>query len=649
GTSAAAPPAPVETPEVTYRQLDAAATVETASGASIPVPSGWFVAEAPDVVRLQTPEQDLSIAMLAVEAKDRDAAVAAAWAAVDPSFDLAVAQADDLPPDGGWDASSQVVYVTSTDEARVVLALARRTGAVWYVALVDGTAAALNRRGAQLGSIVRDMKVPGVEAESLAGRAAQLDADRLATWGEFVEQARVATDVPGVAVAVVHGGKIVFERGFGDKLRGGTKKNAVAPTTLFAIGSITKSFTTLLIARLVDRGVVRWDEPVVEALPQFALADAELTREVTMQHTGCACTGLPRQDFELIFEFGGWTAEQRVASMAAMAPTTGFGETFQYSNLMVAVGGWAAGHAYAPKKKLGAAYAEALQKLVLTPLGMKTATLDRVKAGKGDAARPHGEGIAPGYQPIPLAWEAFAEAVAPAGALWASVRDMSKIMLFELARGKTPDGKQLVSEANLLLRRTPQVKISAHDAYGLGLVVHDERGIAEVTHDGGTFGFTSNMFILPDQDIGVIVLTNAGGAGLLQSVVHQRFYELVFGAEERAATQLTEGVARAKAHAEAEVAMEQVPDDAWIAPLLGAYTEPGLGRIELRRDGARIVLDAGEWQTEVAKKTDRDGTVKLITTGPSVAGLELVPRQQDGKQVLVLDVGQQVYTFVPAK
>jgi len=136
------------------------------------------------------------------------------------------------------------------------------------------------------------------------------------------------------------------------------------------IGSITKPMTTLMEATLVDAGTFRWETPVTAVLPSFALGDPETTKKVAMWHMSCACTGMPRQDMEDIFEFEGVTPEQRIASMKTMKPTTAFGDTFQYSNLMVSAGGFASAHAFDPKRSLGDAYDAAMHDKVFEPIGM---------------------------------------------------------------------------------------------------------------------------------------------------------------------------------------------------------------------------------------------------------------------------------------
>ncbi len=105
--------------------------------------------------------------------------------------------------------------------------------------------------------------------------------------------------VPGAGVALVENGKVVYEGGIGVRELG--KPTPVDAHTLFMVASNTKGMSTLLLAQLVDQGKLRWDQPVTEVYPQFRLGSAETTRKVLIRHLVCACTGLPRKDFEWIF------------------------------------------------------------------------------------------------------------------------------------------------------------------------------------------------------------------------------------------------------------------------------------------------------------------------------------------------------------
>ncbi len=639
--------APVADQSAPARKLTKDETVTSRSGATFTASAGWTVQEARDRITLTTPEGDLSVVLVevpAAAAKNREAAVARAWAQVRPGFDLKVAQSQDVTAREGWDEVGQTVYVTPAAERRIVVAFGRRKGATWYVGLLDGRQEGLSRRGAQLQTVVESFKPPGLEKESFAGKTAHpLDEKRLAELEAFAEASLATAKVPGAAIAIVQGDKIVYEKGFGVRALG--KPSKVSPRTLFMIGSVTKQLTTLLMARLVDQKKFGWDTPVTEVLPGFALGDATTTAQATMRHMVCACTGMPRQDLEFIFEYGKVTPEDRLALMKTMKPTTGFGETFQYSNLMVSAGGFAAGHARSPRQKLGPAYDAAMKALVFGPLGMKSTTFDFARAGRSDHAAPHpfdlrGEPVA-----VPIAAEEWTIPVRPAGAAWSNVRDLSRVILLELGKGKI-GGVEIVSEASMLARRQQQVKITSELGYGLGLVVGTAHGVQVVTHSGGTFGFRSDLLILPEHGVGIAILTNSIGGGAFNQAVERRMMELLFDGKPEAQEDLAEAMKLNQATTDEEWKLVQPdPDPEWVAAVAGAWTADGLGRIELRSAKGKAVLDAGEWSVTFGKKTDRDGTVKLVTTSAPLAGIELIPRDVDGRKVLVLEDGQHSYIF----
>lgn len=641
---------PAEAP-VDSRKLTADETVTSASGAVFTASAGWTVARSGARITLTSPEGDLSAVLVelpAAEGMNREAAIAKAWTQVRPGFDLKAAQSMDLPGRGGWDAVGQVAYVTPAAERRVVVAVARRKGGTWYVALVDGRQEGLSRRGAQLLTALESFKPAGLEKESFAGKTPhELDAKRLADLESFIESALAATEVPGAAIAVVQGGEVVYEKGFGVRQLG--KPGKVTPRTLFMIGSVTKQLTSLLMARLVDQGKFGWDTPVTQVLPSFALGDAATTSSVQMRHTVCACTGMPRQDLEFIFEYGKLSVEDRLASMKTMKPTTGFGETFQYSNLMVSAGGLAAGHAHAPRQKLGPAYDAAMKAQVFRPLGMKATTFDFGAVRRSEHALPHGLDVTGKTVAAPITAEEWTIPIRPAGAAWSNVRDMARAIQLELGKGKL-DGAQVVSEANMLARRAPQVKITDDLSYGLGVVVGTRNGLPMITHSGGTAGFRAELLVLPEHGIGVVILTNGESGGLFNNVVERRLLEILFDGKPEAQDDLTTSMAQRKKTVAEELALVQAaPDPAWLAEVAGAWVNDGLGRIELRSEKGGPVFDAGEWKSAFGKKTDRDGTVKIVTTSAPMAGFELIPRDKDGRKVLVLEDGQHAYVFERAQ
>jgi CubicO group peptidase (beta-lactamase class C family) len=630
-------------------RLQAETRLQTGAGATFTAPAGWHLTRHPGHLLLEGPDREVELALVELEGASAEAAIGAAWKRVRPGFKLQVKHRSTPPARRGWEAVAQLVYETPSVPPRLTLAVARRKGARWYVALLDGTQAAFDRRGANIHTMLDSFKAPGVEEESWAGRAAHpLDAKRLQSFTAFVEQARQQAGVPGAALAVVQGGKVVLARGFGVRALG--RRAQVTPKTLFLIGSTTKSLTTLMMACLVDRKRFDWDTPVVQLLPSFALADPQVTAVLTLQNTVCACAGLPRQDLEFLFEYAGVTPEQRVASMKTMRPTTGFGETFQYSNSMVAAGGYVAAHALRPKQALGPAYDAAIRQLVFRPLGMRSTTLSFAAAKRAEHALPHAQDLQLQQRRILLSDEEGVVPVRPAGGAWSNVQEMARYLLLELGEGQTPEGKRVVSAASLLKRREPQVKISNKLHYGLGLFVEQDHGVQVVHHGGNNAGFTSDMFFLPKHGLGAVLLTNAGSANAFRRAVRRRLLELVFDGREQAQENLAFALKRRREVTQKELErITLAPDRAWLKGLAGRYSNPGLGVVTLRLAKDKAVLDVGEWKTAVARKQEKDGVVKLYTVDPPWVGLELIPEQYKGGTRLVLEAGQHRYVFEPAR
>ncbi|MFH2008784.1 MAG: serine hydrolase domain-containing protein [bacterium] len=619
-------------------------TVTTPSGARVTVPARWILTRHAAHVILHGPDRGLWVALVERKTKTAREAISQAWALARPGFALKERQTVTPPARDGWDSITQITYVTPSTSRRVVVAAARGRSGVFYVALLDGKVAAFSRRGAQLQTVLSSLKAPGVQKESWAGRgAATLDSARLKTFEAFLEEARQKLDIPGAAVAVVQGGKVIFAKGFGVRRLG--QKRAVTTKTLFMIGSITKSLTTMMMAKLVDEKKFDWETPVTQVLPSFALGDVALTRQCRMRHTVCACTGLPRQDMEFLFESKRSTAESRMALLKTMKPTTGFGETFQYSNLMVAAGGYVAAHAAYPRWKLGRAYHKAMQTRLFQPAGMRRTTFDFRRVRRLDHAQPHSPTLQMKPVPISLAFEDGVRSVGPAGAAWSNVEDMARFVLLELSRGRIGKAKRVVSDKQLQARWQPQIRASDKVHYGLALLISRDRGVRIIGHGGGTLGFTSNMFFLPDHGVGMIVLSNRGGASGFTSAVTRRLLELVFDGKDVARTGLAFRLKmQAEDLAKSRKRITYEPTAAWVKTHAGTYHNAALGTVKISWKRKAGAFDAGEWQAPLAKHTARDGVVRLLI-GPPLAGLPFLPGKKDGRRTLTLQTGQQKYVF----
>ncbi len=631
-------------PSLDFKELPEDTKLTTASGATFTVAKGWHVARTENMIVIQEPQKELAAAFTEVAAPTPEEAIAQAWKRWKPEFARTVRMTTKPPPAEGWDERAQIAYETGAEERRVVSGVARRKGTTYYVTLIDGAVAAAQRRSAQLNTAIGSLEVAGRAEENLAGRKAHtLDASLGEKFLAFAEEARKRAKVPGVAIAAVQDGRIVLEKGLGVRELG--KNEPVTPATLFMIGSMTKPLTSLMMARLVDQKKFTWDTPVTKLMPSFALGDPDATGRATMAHTVCACTGLPRWDMEFIFEWAKATPDSRIELLRAMKPTTGFGETFQYSNLMVASGGYVAAMTATGAKDLRRAYVDAMTAEVLGPLGMKSTALDIDVAQTREHARPHARTLTFDPQAIATETERGVDSVMPAGGAWSNVRDISRWLMLELDKGRL-DGKQVISETNLLERRKPRVKISAKQSYGLALFIDESRGLAAIGHGGNTFGFSADATFFPEQGIGLVVLTNAASANAYLGAVRRRFVELLFDGAEEAERDLAFSI---KQTAEAtKKQLEEItlnPDPSFVEPLIGTWTNPRLGAIEIRREGSGFVLDAGEWKAPVGEHRDQSGVRKVILTGPPFAGLAFWPQTNEGKATLLFETAQQKYWF----
>lgn len=621
----------------------------TPGGATFTVPSGWTIETGKDLVVLTPPETDTRVAIGDSQAADAKAAVEAAWAAYNPESKRPVKLVTPRPAREGWDERQVFDYETSPNERAVVEAIALRAGSTWTVVILDGTDPTVEKRGSPIFLIFSSLRPKGYKRESFAGRKAQpLDAARIAEMKAFVETSMKELGIPGASIALIDGGQVVYAGGLGVKELG--KPDPVDENTLFMAASNTKGMTTLLLAELVDQRKLRWDEPAIEAYPTFKLGDADTTRRVLIKNLICACTGLPRQDLEWLFDFKKATPESEMALLGTMQPTSKFGEVFQYSNLMATAAGYIGGHLVHPDMKLGTAYDEAMQKMIFDPLGMNSTTFDYARALAGNHATPHGDDVdgKPSIASMDLNYSIVP--ARPAGGVWTSAADLAKYVQDELSLGKLPNGKQLVSSSNLLARRAPQVSGGEDSTYGMGLSVSRKYGIPVVSHGGSMIGFKSNFFFLPDSGIGAVILTNSDNGGMLLGPFGRRLLEIIFDGKPEAAGDVASQAARHKAELAKDRERLVIPaDPTEVNVLAKRYSSKELGQITVLNQDGRTTFQFDGFKSKVASRKNDDSTMSFITIDPGTGGFEFVAAERSGKKVLVIRDGQHEYTFTEAR
>lgn len=628
------------------QSVDAPAT--TASGAGFVVARDWSASVDGPVTVLTAPEGDARLAIVEVgAAPDAAAAVARAWAALDPAFARKVELTSPQPPRNGWTARVAFSYETLESERLGIQAVALRKGADWTVVLVRGSGATLEKRGAAVGQMMQSLRPAGYARESFAGRRPhRMDARRLAELKAFLETGMKQLGVPGAGLAVIDHGKVVFEGGLGVKQLG--RPEPVGAHTLFMIASNTKGMSTLLLSRLADEGRLGWTQKVTDLYPDFRLGSAETTSKVLVRNLVCACTGLPRKDLEWIFNSSRDTpASNAFRLLAATEPTSRFGEVFQYNNQMAAAAGYVGAHLLYPDMELGAAYDRAMQVKIFDPLGMKDTTFDFARAQAGDFARPYSDDL--DGRPALVAMDINYTGVPtrPAGAAWSSAHDMIRYVRNELTLGRLPDGRRLVSARNLLVRREPSVPTGEDTWYGMGLMVDRTTGVEVVHHGGSMLGYKSDWIAIPDAQVGAVLLTNADNGGALLHPFMRRVLELLYDGEPQAAADVA--AAAARIHAAAEKARSDLaspPPAEALAHLATDYVSPELGRIQVRREaGGGVYFHFGAWGSHIAARREADGAWVYVLSDPGSLGMTFAPAVRDGKPVLITRDGQHEYVY----
>jgi CubicO group peptidase (beta-lactamase class C family) len=624
---------------------------KTASGVAFVQPKDWTQAGKAAVTTFTSPEGDLSIAVVDVgPAASSQAAADKAWSLYKPDARRAVRLTSPVPPGDGWDERASLAYETSPAEKAEVAALTLRKGAAWTVMILDGADATLNKRAAAVGLIQSSLRPAGYAAETFAGRTAhRLTPERIQALRDFIAQSAKELDVPGVGIALIDQGKVVWEGGYGVRELG--HDEPVDAHTKFMIASNTKGMTTLMLSVLADEGKLRWGEKVVDLYPTFRLGDDAVTRAVEVRHLICACTGLPRRDYAFILADPNLPASDTFRQLSQTMPTSRFGELFQYSNLMAAAAGYVGGHLAYPGLELGAAYDKAMQTRIFDPLGMHDTTFDFAIGESGDWARPHGLDIDGRMTAMPNTFNHLIPPYRPAGGAWSSAADMARYVQLEITRGVGPDGKRIVSEANLLERRKPTVQTGENASYGMGLFTEVVSGVPVVTHGGTLQGYHSDWWALPDSGIGAVLLTNSDTGPAMFGPFLRRLLEVAYDGKPEAVQQVASSAAAIKAQARARRARVTVPGDpAALGALAARYRDAELGNVITIRDQAGGKwIKAGSIEGPVATRRNADGTISLVSIGPGAIGLDAVIGSKDGLRTLTVRDSQHEYVYAEVR
>lgn len=352
----------------------------------------------------------------------------------------------------------------------------------------------------------------------------------LAGFDEYAEKARVDWEVPGMAIAVVKDDKIVFAKGYGVRKVG--ESTPVDEKTLFAIGSSSKAFTAAAIAILVDEGKLKWDDRVSKYLPDFETFDPYVTRELTIRDLLTHRSGLERGD-QLWYGTEN-SREEILRRTRFIKPTWSLRSNFGYQNLMYLAAGQVV------EKVTGKTWDQFVAERIFAPLGMNASSTSITAFKNGDnVSTPHSK-IDDKIVAIP--WRKI-DNIGPAGSINSSVTDVAQWIRLQLGQG-TFDGKKVFGPAVAKEMHTPQTVIrleggqaltypEAHFLnYGIGWFLSDYKGRKVVEHGGAIDGMRAEVALVPEEKLGVVVLTNLGGSVVSMPLLY-RVIDAYIGAPQK--------------------------------------------------------------------------------------------------------------------
>ena len=348
----------------------------------------------------------------------------------------------------------------------------------------------------------------------------------------LVSKAMATMPMAGLAVAVVKDGKVVHAKEYG--VASVQTKEKVDENTLFAIASNSKAFTAAALAMLVDEGKLKWQDKVVDHIPEFKMYDPYVTANFNIQDLLTHRSGLGLGAGDLMFFPDGsdFTVKDILKSFQYQKPVSAFRTKYDYDNLLYIV----AGEVVA--RVSGMPWADFVEKRIMKPLEMNrsAAIYQRVKDPK-NIAQPHA--VSKGVVKQIEAYTKSDATIGAAGGIYASVADLSKWMMMHLNGGKTGT-QQMISNENhreMLRPHTfigfngkPDPRTKVHfNAYGLGWFINDQNGYAIFSHTGGLPGMLSKTTLIPELNVGVVVLTNTDPGGYSYQTISRAIIDSYIG------------------------------------------------------------------------------------------------------------------------
>lgn len=420
------------------------------------------------------------------------------------------------------------------------------------------------------------------------------------TIDQVTEKAMKAFNVPGMAVAVIKDGAIVHSKGYGVKsILTGEK---VETSTNFGIASNSKAFTAAALAILVDEGKIKWDDKVIQHIPEFKMYNEYVTKEFTIRDllTHRSGLGLGAGDLMVWPDGHNFTPKDIINNIQYLKPVSDFRSKYDYDNLLYIIAG------VVVERASGQSWTDFVTKRLIEPIGMtNTGANWHLVKDKKNAIVPH----------VPIdgkleVIERYSNTIFDAAAgLYSNVDDVAKWLQFNLNKGKI-NGKQIISEKQMKEMITPQTlqKVgttppynSLFKAYGLGWQLQDYNGKLEVSHTGGLEGTVTQTIWYPQLNLGIVVLTNQQ-AGVTFNSVSNTIKDFYLGNPEKDWVGFYDNIMKSRT-AEADV----ITDEVWktveanqknkklkidTKSLVGMYKDNWFGDVEIYEKKGKLIFES---------------------------------------------------------
>ena len=438
-------------------------------------------------------------------------------------------------------------------------------------------------------------------------------ADPPAGFAERVESLRQRFGVPGATVAIVENGRTTMSQGFGVRQLGAPQR--VDADTIFQTGSTGKAFTAAALAILVDQGRLRWDDRVIDHMPDFRMYDSWVTREMTVRDLLVHRSGLGLGAGDLMFlGRSNLSRAETVRRLRYLEPASSFRSAYAYDNILY----MAAGQLI--EAVTGQTWERFMLEQVFRPAGMSGATVGNAgRLGVANRAHPHGrlDGAIRGLgtqAPLDERAVALGDNGAPAGGLSISANDMARWLAIQLARGQVPGSdRRLFSEAQSREMWNPAILLPISPApdflraaqpmfstYALGWTVQDYRGARLIWHGGAVFGSLAAVALLPDRDVGIYIAVNSEEGQMVRGLMYELLDHYLGLPRDTWPEKLdrfrSERSAAAVAALQAPAAQPaRVGPSLPLARYTGRYSDTWFGEINVREADGRLVVDFPYW------------------------------------------------------